>query len=152
MTSPLILLSQLKSNYMWSLHGVGEQKFVHNVWVTWPRRPSWSYMVKTFENLLLKNRMAGDLETWYTALETRVLPYLFKWWPLVDPDLFYSKVKFQSLGLLYGKKTNSGFFLGYCSLWYHNWYLQSAKWFFINTKVKVIYCKPQMQCFCLLLL
>ena len=32
------------------------------------------------------------------------------------------------------EKANSGFFWSYCSLWHQSCYLQSAKWFFINTK------------------
>ena len=32
------------------------------------------YMVKNFKNLLLRNQEADDLETWYTASGTRVLP------------------------------------------------------------------------------
>ena len=35
--------------------------------VTWPRWPPCPYMVKTFKTLLLWNREANDLETWYTA-------------------------------------------------------------------------------------
>ena len=31
-------------------------------------------MVKNFKNLLLRNQEADDLETWYTASGTRVLP------------------------------------------------------------------------------
>ena len=31
-------------------------------------------MVKNFKNLLLRNQEANDLETWYTASGTRVLP------------------------------------------------------------------------------
>ena len=31
-------------------------------------------MVKNFQNLLLWNQEAADLETWYTALGIRVLP------------------------------------------------------------------------------
>ena len=34
------------------------------------------YMVKDFKNLLLRNQEAGDLETWYTASGTRVLPMI----------------------------------------------------------------------------
>ena len=45
-------------------------------------------MVKTLKNLILWNRKADDLETWYAASYTRVLPNLFKWWLWVDPDLF----------------------------------------------------------------
>ena len=68
MTSPLKPLCRLKSNYMWSLHGVVEQKFVCKVWFTWPRWPSCPYLVKTFEALLLGNWMADDFEIWYAAL------------------------------------------------------------------------------------
>ena len=31
-------------------------------------------MVKNLKNLLLRNQEADDLETWYTASDTRVLP------------------------------------------------------------------------------
>ena len=31
-------------------------------------------MVKNFKNLLIRNQEADDLETWYTASGTRVLP------------------------------------------------------------------------------
>ena len=48
------------------------------------------------KNLLL------DIETWYAAFGTQVLPNLSKWWPWVDLDIFYSKVKW-SLLLMYGK-------------------------------------------------
>ena len=45
------------------------------------------------ENLLW-NQKANDLETWYAALGTQILPSLFKWWPWVDTDFFYGMVKF----------------------------------------------------------
>ena len=48
-------------------------------------------MVKTLKNHLLCNQEADDLETWYTASGTQVLPDLFKW---VDLDHFYDMVKF----------------------------------------------------------
>ena len=51
-------------------------------------------MVKTLKTLLLQNQKSYDLDTWYVALSTRVLPNLFKWWPWVNLDLFYGKVKF----------------------------------------------------------
>ena len=41
--------SQLKPNFMWSLHGIGEQKFVQMVQVTWPVWPHCPYMVKTLK-------------------------------------------------------------------------------------------------------
>ena len=57
----------------------------------------------TTDNLLFINQMADDLETWYAALETQALPGWFKWWPLVDLDLFYSQAKFSPLGFCMGK-------------------------------------------------
>ena len=53
-------------------------------------------MVKTLKNLL-RNQRTDDLETWYAALGAWALPSLFKWYPWVDPDLFYGKVKFAAL-------------------------------------------------------
>ena len=35
-------------------------------------------IVKTFKNLLLRNQEADDLETWYAASGTQVLPNLLK--------------------------------------------------------------------------
>ena len=57
------------------------------------------------ENLktLLRNQNADDLETWFAASGAQVLPSLFKWWPWVDLDLFYSKVKFAPLCFRIGK-------------------------------------------------
>ena len=60
-------------------------------------------MVKTFETLLLQNRMSYDLETWHVASGTQVLQSLYKWLPWVDLDLFYSKVKFGNLCVSIGK-------------------------------------------------
>ena len=37
-----------------------------------------SYMVKTFENLLLQNQKSYDLETWHVASGTQVLQSLYK--------------------------------------------------------------------------
>ena len=62
---------------------------------------------KTLKNLL-QNQKADDLGSWYVASGARVLPSLFKWWPQVDLELFYGKVKF--LMLLYGKKVNQWIF------------------------------------------
>ena len=38
-----------------------------------------------------------DLKTWHAASGTRPLLSLYKWWPWVNLDLFYSKVKFGRL-------------------------------------------------------
>ena len=92
--SPLKPLGRLKPNFIWSLLGMGERKFVQTVQVTWPRCSPCPYMVKTFKNLLLQNQKAYDLETWYVELGAQVLSNLFKWWPWVDLNLFYGKVKF----------------------------------------------------------
>ena len=50
MTSPLKLLSQFCSNFIWSLLRVGERKIAKMVAVHWSRLPPRPYMVKTFKN------------------------------------------------------------------------------------------------------
>ena len=82
----------------------GEQKFVQLVQDTWPRWSPCPYMVKTLKSLLLQNQKADDLETWYSASGAWVLPNSFKWWPWVDLDLFYRKVKFGPLCFCMGKR------------------------------------------------
>ena len=42
-------LGQSKPNFLWSLHGSGEWKFIWGIWVTWPRWPPRPYMVKTHQ-------------------------------------------------------------------------------------------------------
>ena len=69
------------------------------------------YMVKTLKNIILRNQKANDLETWYEASGALVLPSLVKWWHWVDPDLFYSKVKFGLLCFCMGKKVKEMIFL-----------------------------------------
>ena len=59
-------------------------------------------MVKTLKNVL-RNQKADDLESWYAALGAQVLPSLFKWWPWVDLDLFYDKVKFGPSAFVWEK-------------------------------------------------
>ena len=48
---------------------------------------------KNLKNLF-RNQKENDRETWYAASGAQILPSLFKWWPWIDPDLFYGKVKF----------------------------------------------------------
>ena len=48
---------------MWSLLGIGEQKLVQMVQVTWQRWPPCPYMVKTIKDIFFWNRKADDLET-----------------------------------------------------------------------------------------
>ena len=90
-SSPLKPLGRLKPNFIWSLPGTGEQKFVQMVLVIWPRWSPCPYMVKTLKNLLLRNQKAYDLETWYVALGIRVLPSLFKWSPWDDIAYFRAR-------------------------------------------------------------
>ena len=52
---------------------MGEWKFVQMVQVTWPIWPPCPYMVKILKNLLW-NQTADDLESWYAASGTQVLP------------------------------------------------------------------------------
>ena len=71
--------------------GIGERKFIQLVEVTWQRWPPCPYMVKTIKDIFLWNRKADDLETWYTALSTRVLPSMFKWCPWVTLTYFTAR-------------------------------------------------------------
>ena len=58
----------------------GGSKACSNGPVQWQRWLSCPYMAKTIKGtcIFVWNRKADDLETWYTALSTRVLPSLFK--------------------------------------------------------------------------
>ena len=58
-----------------------------------------------------RNQMTDDPETWYAALVALALSSLFKWWPLVDLDLFYRKVKFGHFDFYMGKKVKQWIFL-----------------------------------------
>ena len=105
------------------------------VQVTWPRWPPCPYMVKTFKNLLLQNQKSYDLETWHVALGTQALQSLYKWWPWVDLDLFYGKVKFVCFCM--GKRKNNGFFRNYCRLWFetsNRW----PKWQEVSVDIKTL--------------
>ena len=48
-SSPLKLLGQLNSYFIWRLLRMGERKFDQMVLVTWPRWPPHPYMVKTLK-------------------------------------------------------------------------------------------------------
>ena len=101
-------LSQSKPNFIWSLHGLGERKFVRGIWVTWPRWPPRPYMVETFRNLLLRN-LASDLRPWYADLGPWARQSMSKWWPWVGLDLFYGKVKLGRLCFYMGKSVRKSF-------------------------------------------
>ena len=98
-------------------------------------------MVKTFKNLLLQNHKADDLESWYAAFGTQVLPNLSTWRSWVDLDIFNSKVKFGPFFLCLGKCLNCRFLRNWWILWGESWYISSNKWIHDNLwllKVRVI--------------
>ena len=66
------------------------------------------------------NRGPISQEAWYVASGIPAHHSLFKWWPWVDLDLFYSKVKFRNLGFSTGKIEN-WIFRNYWSLWPESW-------------------------------
>ena len=62
-------------------------------------------MVKTFKTLL-RNQKADDIETWYAAFGTQVVPNLSKLWHWVYLDTFDNKVKFGPFYLCMGNRLN----------------------------------------------
>ena len=110
-------LGQSKPNFICKLSGTRKWKFDDMMLVTWPRWLPCPYMVKTFKNLLLWNRQTDFHETWYVASVTPAHYSLFKWWPCIDLDLIYGKVKFGNLGFSIWKIENSAFFRNYWSQW-----------------------------------
>ena len=82
---------------------MGEWKFAQMILVTWQRWLPCPYMVKTLKNRLLRNQKADDLESWYASSGARVLPNLLKWWPWIDLDLFYGKIKFGPYAFIWEK-------------------------------------------------
>ena len=76
--------------------------------VIWPRWPPCPYMLKTFKNL--RNQKADDLETWYTASGTQLLPSLFKWWHGLTLTYFTARSNLVPYEL-YGKKVKQWIFM-----------------------------------------
>ena len=64
---------------------------------------------KNIKKLFLRNQKADDRETWCAESSAQVLSNLFKWWPCVDLDLFYGKVKFGPVCFLWEKGKAMGF-------------------------------------------
>ena len=62
------------------------------------------YGKNLLKNLLLQNQKTDDRETCNASSGARVLPSLLKWWPWVDLDLSYGKVKFGPLRFCIGKR------------------------------------------------
>ena len=61
------VFSQQGSNYMWSIHGLGEQNVVLGHMIGPSCLYIYIYMVQSLKNLLLQNQKAYDLETWNVA-------------------------------------------------------------------------------------
>ena len=61
------------------------------------------------KNLLLRNQRASYLGPWYVAFGHWAHQSLFKWWPWVDLDLFYGKVKFGPFCFYMGKSVRKSF-------------------------------------------
>ena len=98
-------LGQSKPNFMWSLHGSGERKFVWGIWVTWPRWPSRPYMVKNPSKIFFSgtkgpmtlvcsigsikvcsNDDLGLTLTYFMA-RSNLVPYAFIWENLLESHL-----------------------------------------------------------------
>ena len=106
-------LSRLKPNFIWSLHGMLGWQFIYMFRITWPRWLPSPNMVKKNKNLLLRNQEADDIETWYTASGTEVLPNLFKWWHWVDLDHSFDMIKFVSYCFCMGESLYSIYIVMY---------------------------------------
>ena len=72
------------------------------IWVTWPRWLPRPYMVKN-NSFFLQNRWADCNEIWYVVSRMLTHHSLNKFWPWVDIDLFYVKVKFGRSSIYMGK-------------------------------------------------
>ena len=71
-SSPQNPLGQSKSTFIWSSHGMGEQKFVQTAQATWPRFPPCPYMIKTFKLFYSGTEMLMTLKL---GMQHRVLDY-----------------------------------------------------------------------------
>ena len=101
----------MKPNFMWSLIGMGERKFVQTVQITLSRWPPYPSMVKTLKNLLLRNQKTDDLETWYAASGAKYYSNFVC--SNDDPGLtstYFTARSIWSLILLYGKMVKQWIF------------------------------------------
>ena len=109
-TSPQKPLGESKSNFIWSLHGMGERKFVQLVQITWPRWPPCPYMLKKFKkssSLEPKGRWPWNLVCSIGSSSTTkfVQMMTLDWpWPILRQGQIWS------LMLLYGKKVKQWIF------------------------------------------
>ena len=73
--------------------GCWDESFCSNVQGLMTKIASRPIYGKNLKKVLLRNQEAVDIETWYTASGTQVLPKLFKWWHWVGLVHFYDMVK-----------------------------------------------------------
>ena len=90
---------------MWNLHGVGEKKFVHNVWT---KMTVMTICGKNLWNLHLRNRMADYLKNLICSI---------RHCSNNDPWLTLTYFTARPISATW-------------AFVYQSWYLQSAKWFF----------------------
>ena len=133
-TSSLKPLGWLKPNFIWSLLGMGGTKVCSNGLGHMTKMAAKPIYCK---NLLLQVQKADDLETWYAASAAQVLPNLFKWWHLVDLDLFYS-CQIWSHMVLCGKKIKQWIFQKLLSSLFETnkrW----LKWQEVSVDIKILF-------------
>ena len=102
----LLLRNRLdnQSNFIWSLHGMGERKFVQTVQVTWPRWPPCQYIIKTLKKVFFSGTKRPM--TLKVSMQHWVREY-YQVCSNVDHVLtltIYGKVKFGPLCFCMGKR------------------------------------------------
>ena len=107
---PKKTLGQSKSNFIWSLHGMRERKFVQTVQATWPRWPPRLYMVKT----LKKSSSPESKGRWpwklVSSIECSITTKFFQMMTLSWPWPILRQGQILSRMLLYGKKVKQWIF------------------------------------------
>ena len=120
-----------KPDLLWSLSGMGEQKFVRRVWVTWPRWPPCPLMVKPLQ----KSSSPEPKGQWPCGLVSStgysgpIIVYSND-----DPRLtliYFQQGQIWSLMLLYGEKLLENHLMEET---YNKW----PKWQKVYVKIKIL--------------
>ena len=93
------------TNFIWSLHGLRERKFVCGVWVTWPRWPPCSCMVNTLGLVcriedLSPTKFVQMIPGEWLSFRRFTSKLSWSWWPW---PFFLRQGQICFLMLLYGK-------------------------------------------------